>query len=69
MDIVSLYTLSQVQQITGANPNLITYLIRDRQIPYRSIGKAKVLDNDGLRQIRRAIAEYEAKPRTATCMQ
>lgn len=66
MSIGSLYTLGQVRDITGEDRNLITFLLRDRQIPTLKIGMAKVLDDRGLDMLREAIAEYRAKPEPAT---
>jgi hypothetical protein len=61
MSIASIYTLADAQKVTGANRNLITYLIQDRQIPVKLVGIAKVLDEDGLSRLKEAIDDYNAK--------
>jgi hypothetical protein len=61
MSIGNLYTLNHAKRLTGANRNLITFLIHDRQIPIRTIGKAKCVDDYGLNQLREAIDEYRNK--------
>jgi hypothetical protein len=66
MGLIRFYTLGEAKEITGEDRGLITYLIRDRQIPTVRIGMAKVLDRDGLRLLEGAIAEYRAKPEPAS---
>lgn len=61
MSIGSLYTLAEAKDITGEQRHLITFLINDRRIPTRLVGMAKVLDEQGLEQLKAAIAEYRAK--------
>lgn len=65
MSIASLYTLNDAKRITGVNRNLITFLIVDKQIPTQLVGKAKVLDDEGLELLRSAIADYRAKGASA----
>lgn len=65
MSIGSIYTLSEAKRLTGEDPNLITFLIRERQIPTTPVGRAKVLDDRGLELLRQAIAEFHAKVGTA----
>lgn len=56
-----MYTLSEVQRRTGASRQLIAFLVRDRRIPWREIGPAKVLDEKGLTLIREALADYQSR--------
>lgn len=65
MSISSIFTIYEAQRQTGESRHLINYLIRDRQIPVVNIGVAKVLDDQGMEQLRRAIADYRSKPEPA----
>lgn len=57
-----LYTLNEVKRLTGENRNLITYLVRDRQIPVHILGRSKVIDHEGYQALCEAMREYRAKP-------
>lgn len=60
-----LYTLRDAKALTGENINLITFLVRERQIPARRVGRAIVLDAKGLEKLKVALADYRAKPEPA----
>jgi hypothetical protein len=62
MALKNFHILKEVQAATGESRHLINFLMRDRQIPFRLVGKAKVLDEEGVELLKRAIAEYRAKP-------
>lgn len=66
MSIATIYTLNDAKRITGENRNLITFLINEKEIPVRTVGMAKVLDDAGLKLLKKAIAEYRAKSEGST---
>lgn len=61
MSIGTIYTLTDVRKMTGESQNLLTFLLRDRQIPHRLVGSAKVVDEDGKAMLLGAIADYNSK--------
>lgn len=56
------YRLREVQALTEESRHLINFLIRERNIPLTVIGRTKLVDEDGLRQLKNALAEYHGKP-------
>ena len=62
MPLEKLITLSDVEFETGESRHLINFLIRDREIPFRLAGMAKVLNEEGLKLLKNAIKEYRGKP-------
>jgi hypothetical protein len=62
MSLATLYSFTDARKITGESPNLITYLVRDRQIPHRVVGKTKLFDAKSMKLLQEAIAEYHGKP-------
>ena len=56
-----MYSLSEAGRMLGENRNLIAYLVSDRGIPFRMVGKAKAIDAVGLATLREALADYRAK--------
>lgn len=64
--VAALYTLGEAQDLTGESRHLINFLLRDRQIPVRQIGMAKVLDEAGFQRLVLAIADFKAK--TGACV-
>lgn len=55
------YSLNDAADETGEDRNLITFLVQDRQIPHRVMGRTKVIDAEGLRMLREALADYRSK--------
>lgn len=56
------YSLNRAARVLEADRNLVTFLVRERQIPAQVVGKAKVIDDAGLDMLRDALADYRAKP-------
>jgi len=61
MSIGEIYTLTDIRKTTGESQNLLTFLLRDRQIPHRVVGTAKVMDENGKAMLLQAIADYNSK--------
>jgi hypothetical protein len=62
MSLEKLVTLSDVEFETGESRHLINFLIRDREIPFRLVGMAKVLNEEGLELLKAAISDYRSRP-------
>lgn len=61
----NLYTLTQAAEETGERRALLSFLIRDRQIPSMIIGNALVIDEDGLTSLKGAVAVYRERTMSA----
>lgn len=66
MELGSIHQIKDVQDETGESRHLINFLIRDRQIPFKVVGTAKVLNDEGVRLLKDAIAEYRSKAEPVT---
>lgn len=55
-------TLSEAAKELRITRETCAYLIRDRQIPIRRVGKCKLLDRDGFGRLRDAVSGIRAKP-------
>jgi hypothetical protein len=60
------FSLNDASRVLKEDRNLITFLVRDRQIPVRMIGRSKVLDMKGLKRLRLALSEYRGKPESVS---
>lgn len=58
-------SLSEVHRQTGESRQLIGFLIHDRRIPYRQVGRAKAIDQDGHRRLLEAIADFRRRDEPA----
>lgn len=67
MSVPSIYTLGEIASESGASPNLLTFLLHDRQIPHKRVGTAKVVDEQGRAELLEAIADYRRKAPAEAC--
>jgi hypothetical protein len=61
MSLATIYTMGDIEEMTGASRPLIRFLLADRQIPLRVVGRSKVVDSDGLELLKQAIADYQSR--------
>lgn len=57
----AVYSLSKAARLLGVNRQLITFLVQDRQIPVRVVGKAKAIDSASLARLRAELVAYKSK--------
>lgn len=56
------YSLNRAARVLGENRNLVTYLVRDHQIPVQWVGSSKCLDEAGFQKLKAALSAYRRKP-------
>lgn len=56
-----LYSLVEACRLLSEHRHLVTFLVKDREIPTRQVGRALALDDEGLDRLRAELAAWHAK--------
>lgn len=59
----NLYTLDQASRILSLGRHIVTFLMAHHEVPYRQVGRAKLIDESGLHQLRAHADDYRRKVR------